>query len=57
MTRNKILAAGTILWGIVAVDAIIHLASGDWTVPAIVGFAGVLWVAIRRPRPGLAETA
>lgn len=56
MSRNQILATGAILWAVVAVDAIVHIASGDWIAPVIMGIIGVSWVAIRRPRPALRET-
>jgi len=57
MSRNQILTAGAILWAAVAVDVIVHLALGDLVVPAIIGIVGTSWVAIRRPRRKLTETA
>ena len=51
MSRNRILATGAVLWTIVAVDGIAHLASGDWIAVALlltVGIASVGWVAMRR---------
>ena len=57
MSRNQILTGGAILWAAVAVDVIVHLALGDLVVPAIIGIVGTSWVAIRRPRRKLPETA
>jgi hypothetical protein len=57
MSRNQILGTGAILWAAVAVDVIVHLSAGDLVVPGIVGIVGASWVAIRRPRRKLAETA
>ena len=57
MSRNQIRGAGAILWAAVAVDAMVHLAAGDLVVPAAMTIVGVSWVAIRRPRRKLPETA
>jgi hypothetical protein len=53
MSRNRILAAGAVLWTVVAVDGFIHLASGDWIAAALMATVGtvcVAWVALRRRR-------
>jgi hypothetical protein len=57
MSRNQILGAGAILWAVVAVDVMVHLAAGDLVVPAATVIVGVSWVAIRRPRRKLPEPA
>jgi hypothetical protein len=57
MSRNLILATGALLWAIVAIDAIVHIASGDWIAPALMVIAGSAWVAARWPRQSLAEAA
>jgi hypothetical protein len=48
MSRNVILVLGAISWTLAAVVAILHLASGDFVVPAAMGFALVAWVTVRR---------
>ena len=48
MSRKHILAIGALLWAAVAVDAIVHLATGDWIAPAVAGVAGVGYVTLRR---------
>ncbi len=35
MSRNLVLALGTLLWVSFAIDAILHLISGNWIVPAL----------------------
>jgi len=57
MSRNQIRGAGAILWAVVAVDAMVHLAAGDLVVPAAMTIVGVSWVAIRWPRRKLPEPA
>jgi hypothetical protein len=57
MSRNQIRGAGAILWAVVAVDAMVHLAAGDLVVPAAMMIVGVSWVAIRWPRRKLPEPA
>jgi hypothetical protein len=57
MSRNRILAAGAFLWALVAVDAIIHIASGDLLAPALMAVTGIAWVAIRWPRKAALEAA
>jgi hypothetical protein len=57
MSRNQILGTGAILWAVVAVEVIVHLAVGDLVVPAVTMIVGVSWVAIRRPRRKLPEPA
>jgi hypothetical protein len=48
MSRNVLLVFGAICWTGAAADAALHLAAGDLLVPAVMGFAFVAWVAIRR---------
>jgi hypothetical protein len=48
MSRNVLLVFGAICWTGAAADAAFHLAAGDLLVPAVMGFAFVAWVAIRR---------
>lgn len=50
MSRNLILATGTLLWTVCAVDAIVHVATGFWIAPAVAAIVAVGWVAIRRMR-------
>jgi dihydroxyacid dehydratase/phosphogluconate dehydratase len=50
MSRNLILVAGAFLWSAVAVDAVVHLASGDWLAPALMAVAAIVFVAVRGPR-------
>jgi hypothetical protein len=57
MSRKQILTTGAILWAAVGVAVTVHLAAGDLVVPAIVGTVGGSWIAIRRPRRKLHETA
>jgi hypothetical protein len=57
MSRNQIIGAGAVLWAAVAIDVIVHLALCDLVVPAIIGIVGASWVAVRRPRRKVAETA
>jgi hypothetical protein len=61
MSRNLILAAGTFLWTVFAIDAIVHVATGFWIAPVVAGFVGVAWVAMRRVqgrvRRGLPEAS
>lgn len=63
MSRNFIIAAGAVLWAVVAVVAVIHVLNGTWTSAAMMVLLGVTWVTLRlapwspvriRPRaPGL----
>ena len=48
MSRNVLLVFGVICWTGAAADAVLHLAAGDLLVPAVMAFAFVAWVAIRR---------
>lgn len=57
MSRNHILALGALLWAVVAVEAIAHIVSGDWLVPAVMAIVGVSWVVLRRARWSLPKAA
>jgi hypothetical protein len=57
MSRTTILAIGALLWGVFAVDSIIHVANGDWIAPAIAGFVGAVWVAVRLVQRSLVQAA
>jgi hypothetical protein len=57
MSRNQIIGAGAILWAVVGLDVIVHLAAGDLLVPAALGIVGTSWVAIRRATRKLPEAA
>jgi hypothetical protein len=57
MSRNLILATGTFLWTVFAVDAIVHVATGFWIAPAVAGLVGVAWVAMRRVRVHVRRSA
>lgn len=57
MSRNRILAAGALLWTAVAVDGLIHIATGDWLAPALMAITGIAWVAVRWPRRAKLEAA
>ena len=46
MARLGILVAGALLWVAVAVVAVIHVASGDWLVPAAMVVASIAFVAV-----------
>ena len=46
MSRNRILAAGAVLWTIAAVDALAHLAAGDWIAVALMGTVGIVGVGL-----------
>jgi hypothetical protein len=61
MSRTFILAAGTILWAVVAVVAVVHVLNGTWTSAAMMALLGVAWITLRlapwsplriRPRAG-----
>jgi hypothetical protein len=53
MSRNKILAAGALLWSVFAVDAALHVANGDWMAPAVAGLVAAVWVTNRRVKRAL----
>lgn len=58
MSRNRILAAGALLWTVAIVDGLAHFVSGDLLAPAlmaILGIVGVSWIAVRRGRRSLSE--
>jgi dihydroxyacid dehydratase/phosphogluconate dehydratase len=57
MSRNLILATGALLWTITAVDALAHVVTGDWIVPASMAVVAVAWVVLRRPSWRLAEAS
>jgi hypothetical protein len=48
MNRTFLLVSAVVCWTIVAVDALVHLISGDVMVPAGMAAVFVLWVAIRQ---------
>jgi hypothetical protein len=50
MSRNLILATGALLWAVVAVDAIVHVFTGNWTTTAMMAIVAVAWVGLRRAR-------
>jgi hypothetical protein len=47
MSRNFILALGAFMWTLVAVDAISHLATGDFLVPAVMAVLAFTWTGLR----------
>jgi hypothetical protein len=49
MSRKLILVTGALLWTLVALDVVIHVAIGDLLVPAVIGIIGLSWLAVRRP--------
>lgn len=49
MSRNRILAAGALLWALTAADAVGHALMGDWLVPGGMAIILVSWIALRRP--------
>jgi hypothetical protein len=53
MSRTFMLTAGTILWSLVAIDALVHIATGAWTTAALMAAVGVGWVMVRRTQLGL----
>jgi hypothetical protein len=57
MSRNRILAIGALLWAITAADAMGHVVSGDWIVPASMAVVAIAWVVLRRPAWRLAEAS
>lgn len=54
MSRNLILAIGTLLWTAVAVDMFAHLITGEWVIVAIAATVGVVWTALLVARRRLA---
>jgi hypothetical protein len=55
MSRNRILAAGVVLWTVAIADGAAHLVSGDMIAPALmavvaVGGAALIAVRARRTR-------
>ena len=57
MSRNFILAMGTVLWTAVAIDVAGHIVFGDWIAPVIAGIVGLTVVAVLRVRRSLPEPA
>jgi hypothetical protein len=57
MSRNRILAAGVLLWAVAALDMLIHITSGDWLGPSIAVVMGIAFVAVRMPRRARLEAA
>lgn len=47
MSRNAVLLFGTICWIAVAADALVHVASGDFFIPAMMGLAFIVWTSVR----------
>ena len=50
MSRNLMLTTGALLWGVVAVQAIVHAVTGYWAANVMVAIAGVSWITLRRAR-------
>jgi hypothetical protein len=48
MNRTFLLVSAVVCWTIVAVDALVHLISGDVIVPAGMAAVFVLWVGLRQ---------
>ena len=48
MSRTLILVFGFICWTGVAANALVHLAFGDWLLPAVMALFFVGWVALFR---------
>jgi hypothetical protein len=42
MSRNRILAAGALLWTVAIVDGLAHFVSGDLIAPAVMAVLGIL---------------
>ena len=57
MSRNFILAAGSVLWAVVLIDVAAHAVFGDPVIPAAFAVMAVGWLAIRRPRLALLRSA
>ena len=57
MSRNLILAAGALLWTAFAIDAVLHVATGDVMAPAVAGLVGLVWLTMRRVQHALTQTA
>ena len=58
MSRNKILAAGALLWTVAVADGLAHVVSGDLVAPAVMvvlGIVGASWIVLRRGRGSLSE--
>ena len=53
MSRNWIIALGTLSWAAVAVDLFGHTASGDWMAAVVAGMGLATWIVVRRTRLGL----
>jgi len=46
MSRNLILIFGLICWTGVAINAVVHLAFGDWLLPVAMAVFFALWTAL-----------
>jgi hypothetical protein len=57
VSRNFILAAGSILWAVVLIDVAAHAAFGDPVIPAAFAVIAVGWLAVRRPQLALLRRA
>ncbi|HEX3427478.1 MAG TPA: hypothetical protein VHS36_01625 [Candidatus Limnocylindrales bacterium] len=57
MSRNRILAAGALLWALTAADAVGHALMGDWLVPGGMAIILVSWIVLRRPAWRLVEAS
>ena len=47
MSRNLILALGAIVWTLAALDALLHLADGEWMAPGLAAIVLVVWIGLR----------
>jgi hypothetical protein len=47
MSRNLILALGALVWALAALDAVVHLADGEWMAPGLAAIVLVVWVSLR----------
>ena len=46
MSRNQILAVGALLWTVVMVDALAHVATGDLVAPALMAICAIVGVSL-----------
>jgi hypothetical protein len=47
MSRSLILALGAIVWALAALDAIVHVADGNWMAPGLAGVVLIVWIGAR----------
>jgi hypothetical protein len=47
MSRNLILGLGVIAWILAAIDAIVHVADGNWMAPGLAGVVLIVWIGLR----------